>query len=196
MDYIPFAFTCVLLDDGFARFNLTKARRPSVQVIIGCVWHEATNVDVGDPLGVLQALCQAELFLVGPEGGNSSWDGWVSHDKLIKVDHLVAFVVLGLHWLNWAGNVCLVVGRSLIWVSRVEVRRDGTIGRAEGSILVVLGPDGTLSRVELDHAWLISETGIVLCHCSLCHRVQVSAIHAVLLIRSLFICVLSWWEES
>ena len=167
-----------------------------MEVIISCVRHEATNVNICDSFGVLQTFCQAELFLIGPESRDSSRDCWISHDKLIEVDHLVAFVVLGLHWLDGTGNIGLAINRSLVWVSGVEVRGHSTVGRAKGSILVVFGPDGTLSRVEVDHAWLISETRIVLCHCSLCHGVQVSAVHAVLLICSLFICVLSWWEES
>ena len=53
---IPFTLACVLFNDSLARFNLSKARSPGFKIFISCVWHEATDVDVGDPFRILQAL--------------------------------------------------------------------------------------------------------------------------------------------
>lgn len=194
--YIPLALAGVLLDDGLARFDLTEPRSPTMKIFVSSIWHETTNVDVGDSFWVLQTLGQTELLLVGPESRHGSWEWWITHDKFIEVDHFIAFVVLGLHGLDGPGNVCLIVDSGLVWIAGIEFRGRGTTDRNHASILVVLGPDSTLSRLEVGHAWLVSKTMVVLCHWSLRHVVHVTAVHAVLMICSLFILALSWWEES
>lgn len=109
MNFIPFALASVLLNDGLARLDLSKSRCPSVEIFISGIRHEATNVDVGNSLWILKALGEAQVLLVCPQGWHGTRDGRISHDELIQVDHFIAFVVLGLHWLDRSSNVCLVV---------------------------------------------------------------------------------------
>lgn len=166
--YIPFAFSSVLLDDGFAGLDFTKPGSPSVKILVRSVWHEAPNVDVGDAFRVLQALSEAEVFLVCPESRNGTWDGWFSHDKFVKVDYLVAFVVLGLHWLDGASEVGLVVDLSSRRISRIKLLADGTVEWTKTSIFVVDRPSHSTSRIEICHARLETVWNAVAVHTTLC----------------------------
>lgn len=134
----PFAFTGVLFDDSLARLDLTESRCPAFEVLVCGVWHESTNVDVGDTFRVLKAFGQAQLVLVGPQSWYSTWNGWISLSQLIQVDHLIALIVRTLHRLNGTGNVlltdsgCCIVGvgvvRILFWIAcTANDRRQWTV---------------------------------------------------------------------
>ena len=110
MDDIPFTLASVLLNDSLARLDLAESGRPAAKVIVCGIWHKATDVDVGDSFWVLEALCQTQLVLVGPQSWYSTWDWWVSLSQLIQVDHLVALVVCALHRLNRTCSVPLADG--------------------------------------------------------------------------------------
>lgn len=86
---IPFALASVLLDDSLARFDLTEASRPALQILVGSVRHEAADVDIGDALRVLKAFGETELLLICPESWDCSWNRWIPGDKFVHVDHLV-----------------------------------------------------------------------------------------------------------
>lgn len=137
-----------MLDDGLARLNLTEARSPGFEVLICGVWHEAPDVDVGDALWVLQALGQAEFFLVGPQSWNSTRNGWVLLSELVQVDHFVALVVTSLHRLDGSCNV-LLSGSGVCWVlvAVVIVQMTASDRRSDGPLLF-RRPRATASLIE------------------------------------------------
>ena len=54
---VPFTLASIWLDDSLARLNLAEPGRPLFKILVGCIRHEATNVDVGDSFWVLEAFC-------------------------------------------------------------------------------------------------------------------------------------------
>jgi hypothetical protein len=55
-DDVPFTLASVLLNDGLARLDLAESGRPAFKILVCCIWHETTNIDVGDSLWVLEAF--------------------------------------------------------------------------------------------------------------------------------------------
>ena len=86
---LPFALSSVLLDDGFAGFNLTKTRCPAFEIFICGVGHEASDVDIGDAFRILETFGKTEFFLVGPECWNSTGKWRITGDQFVKIGHLV-----------------------------------------------------------------------------------------------------------
>lgn len=160
-----------------------------MKILISSVRHETTDVDVGDALGVLQTFGKAQVLLVGPECGNSTRNGRLSDDEFIQVDHLIALIVLGLHWLNWTNNVCLTVKRCMVWVSGEEVVVRSTVESSKVGVLIVLDPGCSRCGIEISHAWLIAQGSIVVCHTTLCQMIvtHVVTVHGIACIRSVVI---------
>ena len=73
--YLPFAVACVEVDDGLAAGNFSEARAISMQLLIGCIRVEPSNVDVGSPMLVVEDLIEGPTTRIfGQLGGHSDWD--------------------------------------------------------------------------------------------------------------------------
>lgn len=102
---IPFALASVLLNDGLARFDLSKPRSPTFKILVRGIRHKATDVNIGDAFGILETFGETELFLVGPKSWDSTRNWRITRDKFVQVDHFIRLVVSTLHRLNWSRNV-------------------------------------------------------------------------------------------
>lgn len=102
---IPFTLASVLLNDGLARFDLSKARSPAFKVFVRGIRHKATDVNIGDAFRVLETFGETKLFLIGPESWDSTRNWRFTRDKFVQVDHFVRLIVSTLHRLDWTRNV-------------------------------------------------------------------------------------------
>jgi hypothetical protein len=52
--HIPFAKTCVQVDDGLATLDISKSNGIGMKHFVGNIWEEASDVDIGNSFAVLR----------------------------------------------------------------------------------------------------------------------------------------------
>ncbi len=57
--HIPLAFSSVHVDNGLARFDVSKPSSVVMHILVSDIWQESPDVNVGNAFGILKTFCKA-----------------------------------------------------------------------------------------------------------------------------------------
>lgn len=154
MGHKPLAKTSVEVDDGLGALDVAKARSPDLKELVGGLWEQAANVDVGLTTLVLQRTI--ERLERRRWCRNSTRDGWFAVDEKLDAWGDVALLRLLGNWhavwahhgrWRWSAVGEDTAGRPIDGNTTVRIAWVSCV-RWRGWLVVLVGRDGVTTRSD------------------------------------------------
>lgn len=150
--HLPLAQTSVEVDDGLGALDVTKAKTPCLQHLVGGLGEESADVDVGLAALVLEGSVKRLQWRRWSRNG--AWNGWLAgHEELDAWrDITLLWLLLNLHtvWTHHGGGRWRAVredatGRAVDGNTALSEARISSVRRS-GRLIVLVRRDRVPTR--------------------------------------------------